>query len=106
MRTVETPAPVHARLFQTGSLTMGLMIQQASEVVSMPPCHGNRRLARLPLTLQRERQERHELAALARSMQGMRNIAQRNIQVVQRSAASVERMQHEALRFVRKLGRD
>nr|WP_315250835.1 hypothetical protein [uncultured Duganella sp.] len=55
------------------------------------------RLARLPSPAQ------HELAALARSMQGMREIAQRNIQIAQRAAASVERILREALHFSRRL---
>ncbi|MYN30255.1 hypothetical protein, partial [Duganella levis] len=55
------------------------------------------RLARQPAA------DRGELAALARAMQGMREIAGRNIQVARRSAASVERIQLEALRFARRL---
>lgn len=55
------------------------------------------RLARYPLA------DHGEVAALARSMQTMREIARRNIQVARRAAASVERVQLEALRFVRRL---
>lgn len=55
------------------------------------------RLARQPAA------ERQALAALAAAMQGMREIAQCNMQVARRSAASVERIQIEALRFARAL---
>lgn len=55
------------------------------------------RLARQPAA------GRAELAALVGAMQGMRDIAQRNIQVARRSVASVERIQIEALRFARRL---
>ncbi|WP_166454821.1 hypothetical protein [Duganella aquatilis] len=55
------------------------------------------RLARLPFSDQRE------LGTLVQAMHGMRQIAQRNIEVAQRSVASVERIQGEALRFARQL---
>lgn len=61
----------------------------------------------LAVSVQVERLARHpaadggEVAALARSMQGMREIARRNIQVARRYAAGVERIQLEALRFAR-----
>lgn len=58
------------------------------------------RLARRPSA------DRPALDALVQSMQGMREIAQRNIAVAQLSAASVARIQVEALRFARKLAGD
>ena len=63
----------------------------------------------LAVTVQVERLVRHsaaadsEVAALARAMQGMREIAHRNIHVARRSAAGVERLQLEALCFARRL---
>lgn len=44
-----------------------------------------------------------ELAALAAAMRSMRDIARQNIQVARRSAAGVESILHEALRFARRL---
>lgn len=55
------------------------------------------RLARQPFS------DRQELDSLVQAMHGMREIAERNIQVAQRSVTSVERIQGEALRFARKL---
>ncbi|MRW92913.1 hypothetical protein GJ699_23220 [Duganella sp. FT80W] len=57
------------------------------------------RLARRPAPHQ------HELEVLAHSLQGMRKVSRQNIEVGKRSIAGIERIQSEAMQFVRVLRR-